>query len=164
VIAGSPDLSKNYLINPNKAAVNGVVTYSSLGLVSVPGTSREITFYWNGVPTTNRTSSAALTVTHADAHHLTIVTQPAATSNVRTGDALSTQPKIEVRDSYENIVTSMTSGQFITAAVSTGGGSSDTTDGVVRNINTAEILNGVAQFSGLKIVAPPGVEQKLTFT
>lgn len=164
VIQGSPDVTKNYLINPNKSAVNGVVTYTSLGLVSAPGVSREITFYWNGVPTTNRTSSASLSVTHADAHHLTIVTQPAATSSVRTGDALSTQPKIEVRDNYENVVTSMTSGQFITAAVTTGGGSSDTTDGVVRNINTAEILNGVAQFSGLKIVATPGTAQKLTFT
>jgi hypothetical protein len=151
------------------SAVNGVVTYSALKLIGRPGQNYTLDFSWTVDTTVHARTADNLMVTHADAHHLTIVTQPASQTSptgpkTRTGDALAVAPVVEVRDFDDNVVTGLTSGQFLTAAVTTGSGSANAVDGGVTNSDQAEIINGVADFDGIKIVALPNTDQKLTFT
>ncbi len=150
-------------------AVNGVVTYDALKLIGRPGENYTLDFSWTVDNTVHARTADNLTVTHADAHHLTIVTQPASQTSptgpkTRTGDALAVAPVVEVRDFDDNVVTGLTSGQFLTAAVTTGGGSANAVDGQVSNSDQAEIIDGVADFDGIKIVAIPNTDQKLTFS
>ncbi|WP_172956085.1 fibronectin type III domain-containing protein [Rhodoluna limnophila] len=150
-------------------AVNGVVTYDALKLIGRPGENYTLDFSWTVDNTVHARTADNLMVTHADAHHLTIVTQPASQTSptgpkTRTGDALAVAPVVEVRDFDDNVVTGLTSGQFLTAAVTTGGGSANAVDGQISNSDQAEIIDGVADFDGIKIVAIPNTDQKLTFT
>ncbi len=155
-----------------ETAVNGVVTYDELKLIGRPGENYRLDFKWTVDSTVYARTADDLQVTHGDANHLTIVTQPASqtlvggvlSNKTRTGDALAIAPVVEVRDFDDNIVTGLTSGEFLTATVSTGGGAANAVYGPVTNSDQAEIINGVANFAGLKIVALPNTDQKLTFS
>ena len=171
-IAGAQFDARDRLLNSSLNLTQGVAEFTNLSLIGRPGHDYALTFTWRnrGITLTSGTTpSTYLRVTHADADHLTITQQPDSRASIasarnRTGDALTVQPIVEVRDFDDNVVTSLTSGSFISASATTGGGSTTTTDGGTANVNTAEIINGVATFSALKVVATPDVDQKLTFT
>ncbi|MAL16712.1 MAG: hypothetical protein CL670_08945 [Balneola sp.] len=85
------------------------------------------------------TSSGTISVTPSDAATLAISTQPSSTATA--GQAFSTQPVIEIRDDYTNVITS---DNFTEISVSRGAGSGD-----LQGTTTATVSSGVATFSGL---------------
>lgn len=171
-IAGAQFDPRDRLLNSSLNLTQGVATFTNLALIGRPGHDYALTFTWRNRGITLNSGANQndyLRVTHADADHLTITQQPDSRASIasvrnRTGDALTVQPVVEVRDFDDNVVTSLSGGSFISASATTGGGSTTSTDDGTTNVNTAEIVNGIATFSALKLVATPDVDQKLTFT
>ncbi|MBO6586103.1 MAG: T9SS type A sorting domain-containing protein [Gracilimonas sp.] len=116
------------------------------GDLSASGTSA--TFTGNLVGSANiRATSGGLTVTQSgtisvipsDATTLAIATQPSSTATA--GQAFSTQPVIEIRDDYTNVVSS---DNFTQVSVIRGSGAGD-----LQGTTTVTASSGVATFSGL---------------
>ena len=122
------------------AAVNGVATFTTLGLNALVG-SYTLTFT-DTADAAGSVTSAPISVTVGAAKALAFGTAPAA--GAVSGAALTPQPVVDVVDSGGNTVTTDTS--TVTAAF-TGAGSS-----LVNNTKAA--VAGVATFSGLAITAP----------
>lgn len=148
---------RDYLIGNTVSAVAGVATFSALAMVGEVGTSYSLNFYRQGF-LSNPALSANFVLTHGDAEYLTIATQPAGGN--KTGSALSQSPIIEVRDFDGNLAQTLNNTN-ITAAIFSGTGSVDVTG---SNTDKAVVINGVAQFSNLTVVALPGESQSLLFT
>jgi hypothetical protein len=144
-----PSLAR--LENFTKSSVNGVVTFDQLKLFGIPGANYTIKFE---VPADSKTSTP-VTVTHAAAHHVTITQQP--TGGNPTGENLAGQPIVELRDLYENVVTS-NSTDVLTARIATATGVR------LAGSTTATFAQGVATFAGLKVIALPHVDYNLDFT
>jgi xanthosine utilization system XapX-like protein len=104
---------------------------------------------------TRFTTSNSVTVTHAAPHHLTVTQQP--TGGNATGSNLAGQPVVQLRDRFENVVTS-NSTDVIAARIATAAGVSLTGN------TTATLAAGVATFDGVKVIALPDTDYTLDFT
>jgi hypothetical protein len=96
-----------------KAAVAGVASFDALSLYGLPGIDYTLKFAVTGL---GFATSAPIQVLHAAAHHLTITQQP--TGGNATGSNLAGQPIVQLRDSFENLVTA-NSTDVISARLST---------------------------------------------
>ena len=153
---------RDRLVSATATAVNGVATFSGLSMVVRPETDYKIKFAAGSL---NKTSGN-IQVRHGDATALRIITEPSSVAGqglTMTGEVLATTPVVEAIDFDGNRATSVT-GDIATATVSVGGGEAviDLHSGGLQH-NQAAFTAGVAAFQNLKVVALPGVEQKLAF-
>ena len=141
------------LTGASKPAVAGVASFDALDLYGLPGTNYELKFEVNGLPAI---TANPIQVNHAVAHHLTITQQPVGGN--ATGDSLTGQPILQLRDAFENVV-SADSTDVVTARLST----TSAREYLAGN-STATLAQGVATFSGLKAIALPATDYTLDFT
>jgi len=118
------------------AAVNGVASFTNLGVIGVG--SFTLTFVSSGL---DGATSNAITIVAGGPAALAMATQP-ATSAV-TGAILSTQPAVDLRDAFGNPV--RRAGVSVTAALSGTGATLGGTTTIVTD------QNGVASFTNLAI-------------
>jgi hypothetical protein len=153
---------RDRLISATATAVNGVATFNGLAMVVRPETDYKIRFAAGSLTKT----SSNIQVRHGDAAALRIITEPSSVDGsglTMTGEVLATTPVVEAIDFDGNRATSV-NGDIATATVSVGSGDAITdlhSNGLQHN--QAAFSNGVAAFQNLKVVALPGVEQRLTF-
>lgn len=145
ITAGGVSVSANA-----QTAVGGVATFYGLALNALAGTYT-LTFS-DGTLTT--ATSTNITVYVGPASKLVITTEPSTLA--QNGAALATQPVVAVEDSGGNIVTTTTG--VITAGIAFG------TGGAISAGSTANIVSGVARFSGLAITGTSGGVYGLVFT
>ena len=117
-------------------AVNGVASFTDL-VVEGAGAYRLQFSSGALVPA----GSSAFTITARPPTHLAVATAPVG---ARTGQALSTQPVIHVKDAAEGVVAGATS--VVTATLDGGGTLSGTT--------SVAAVNGVATFTNLVVTGP----------
>ncbi|MCX8529943.1 MAG: hypothetical protein ORN27_07760, partial [Rhodoluna sp.] len=143
------------IVNYTATARNGVVTFANLTLTGTPGVSYKLTFTGViGSTVVSAEESAALTPTHAVPDKVTM--QVGRVTGGLSGQDLTSQPTLFVRDRFNNIATSDNS-TAVTASIL-----SDATGSVSGNV-TATAVNGEVTFAGLKVAGTPGTEYKLSF-
>lgn len=123
-----------------KAAANGIVTYSDLGITGA-GTFT-LSFSTGGLPTV---FSSGITVTLPPATQLALTGLP---TGAESGVALATQPVVEVRDASGARVLGATNA----VSVSLSGAGSATISGTT----TVSAVNGVATFAGITVSGAAG--------
>jgi hypothetical protein len=131
-------------------AVNGVATFTALNIVTLPGSS-SLTF--NSSSLTAATSSN-FTIAHADASQLVITSAPA--SGNATGERLSGQPVVEIRDRFNNLATSSTAN--VTVSVVSGSAGS-----LTSGETTVAAVGGVATFTNVRLIGLPANSYTLGF-
>ncbi len=144
---GNRDILKNYTVS----ALAGVATFSNLAMIVDPNQVYRLNFSYGS---NLHTAEVDLQVTHADAEYLGISTSPVAGN--KTGDPLQQSPTIVVYDFDGNRTTSLTN-VTISASVVVG-------NGYVESNGLASVVNGIADFQNLTLVALPGESQQLRFT
>ena len=138
-----------------KLANAGVADYLIQGLeIDLVGTDKVLTFSATGVADA---VSSAFTITHAAASELAVTTQPSPSTVA--GVAFATQPVVEIRDAFGNLVsTGAGSTLTLTAALSTGAGA-------LSGTATDAAVAGVANFAGNGLsIDIIGADKVLTFT
>lgn len=135
--AGSGSLSGTL----SQTATGGVVVFSGLKM-NEAGTGKIITASSAGL---TPLASNAFAITHAAASQLVLTTQP---SDDLANTVLSSQPVVELRDSYGNKVTSgFDASAPVVASLQSGGG-------VLLGTGTIAASAGVATFVDLKLSTP----------
>jgi hypothetical protein len=119
-------------------AVNGIVTFSNLGLVKV-GTGYTLTASSGSL--TGATSNA-FNITPGPAAQLQFVQQPSAAT---AGVSISPAVTVVVQDAYGNTITSNNTTQITLAIANNAGG------GTLSGTTTVTVASGVATFSNLSI-------------
>ncbi len=117
------------------AASGGIATFTGLSMTTAGSKTFTIT---DGSLTSATSNSATISPDAAD--HLSITTQPANTSAGALGTIV-----VQVRDQYENVVTTDTS--TVDIAMASGGGT-------LLGTASVAVVNGVATFSALSIHTP----------
>ncbi len=136
------------LINPTATTDDdGKATFNGLAILGAAGTY-SLRFESPGLASV---TSQAIALSAAPAAQLTIMTQPSATA--QNGVEFPRQPVLEVRDQSGSPV----SGQYVTAAIASGGGTLEGTTTVVTS------GDGVATFTDLAVTGTIGV-RTLIFT
>lgn len=130
--------------------VNGLATFSDLGLYGTANTNYTITYTTSSL---SLTTSQIILLNPGSADHLELIAQPTVEMN---GRAFSTQPVIQIRDAQNNAVPTATSVNVV-ATISSGSG---TLSGI-PSIGTNE--SGRSTFTDLMITGNIGNYQ-LTFT
>ena len=128
-------------------AVNGVATFSGVGISGTAGTAYTLTFTSGSLTT----ATQSITPTFGLATQATFTTQAAGSAS---GSAFTTQPIITIKDTFGNTVTNSTAS--VTMTVSGNG----TTVGTA----TVTAVAGVATFSDVGISGTAGTAYTLTFT
>jgi hypothetical protein len=144
------------LQNATATADHGVVTFSNLTLTGVPGTAYKLTFT-AVVGSTSFSAPATddLVLAHAVPAKLTM--RGGNVTGGLTGENLTSQPTLNVRDRFNNIATSDNS-TVVTASIY-----NDTTGSVSGSV-IAQAVNGAVTFAGLKVSGVPGTAYTLRFT
>ena len=128
-------------------AVNGVATFTNVGISGTAGTAYTLTFTSNGL--TSATQS--ITPTFGIATQATLSTNAAGSAS---GSVFTTQPVITIKDAFGNTVTNSTAS--VTMTVSGNGTTVGTT--------TVNAVAGVATFTNVGISGTAGTAYTLTFT
>jgi hypothetical protein len=143
------------LQNATATADHGVVTFSNLILTGTPGTAYKLTFTGViGSSSFSAPASSDLILTHAVPAKLTM--RGGNVTGGLTGENLTSQPTLYVRDRFNNIATTDNS-TVVTAAIY-----NDNT-GAVSGSVTATAVNGEVTFAGLKASGVPGTAYTLRF-
>ena len=122
------------IVGTNTAtAVNGLVTFSSVGLSGTAGTVYTLTFAATGL--TSATQTITLALAAAGATQLVLTRQAASETGFVSGQSFATQPVVTLKDANGNTVLS---GKVVTMTVSAGAS--------VVGTSTATAVNGVAKF------------------
>jgi hypothetical protein len=127
-------------------AVNGIATFTDVGISGTAGTAYTLTFASNGL--TSATQS--ITPTFGTATQATLSTNAAGSVS---GSAFTTQPVITIKDAFGNTVTN--SSASVTMTVSGNGTTVGTT--------TVNAVNGIATFTDVGISGTAGTAYTLTF-
>jgi hypothetical protein len=127
-------------------AVNGVATFTNVGISGTAGTAYTLTFTSAGL--TSATQS--ITPTFGTATQATLSTNAAGSAS---GSAFTTQPVITIKDAFGNTVTNSTAP--VTMTVSGNGTTVGTT--------TVNAVAGVATFTNVGISGTAGTAYTLTF-
>ncbi len=139
------DASNNVVsIAPTWSVTNGGGTISAGGLFTAGNTAGNFT---NTVRAQSGAISgtASVLVTAGTGTQLTITTPPSSATS--SGVALATQPVVQLKDAFNNTVT--TSGVVVTASIATGSGS-------LVSASATTVAGGAATFSGLAITGLAG--------
>lgn len=124
------------------AATSGVANFSGL-MVNTAGTGKVLSAGISGI---TGVTSAAFSVVHNVPAQLSVRTQPS--SGDLANSILSTQPAVDLKDAYGNLITSGDEAMApIGASVYSGGG-------VVLGTSTIAFVAGQAQFLDLKVSTP----------
>ncbi|MFM1795327.1 MAG: hypothetical protein RLZZ340_4, partial [Actinomycetota bacterium] len=142
--------SGDVLNGATATAVNGVATFTTLNIVTLPGTSALV--FSSGALT--QTNSANFTITHADASQLVITGQPLGGN--ATGDRLAGQPAIEIRDRFNNLATSSTAS--VTASIASGSGAN-----LSSGQTSVAAIGGVATFTNVRLIGTPLANYTIAF-
>jgi outer membrane protein OmpA-like peptidoglycan-associated protein len=129
-------------------AVNGVATFTDLGILGTAGTAYTVTF------SSGSLTSATQSITPTPGAAASIVISRASVGTA-SGAAFTTQPQIAVKDALGNTVTS-DSTSVVTATVSAGGTLVGTT--------TRTMSSGVATFTNLGITGTVGTTYTITYS
>ncbi|WP_249883334.1 fibronectin type III domain-containing protein [Candidatus Aquiluna sp. UB-MaderosW2red] len=139
-------------------SVQGAATFAGLSVSGTPLAIYTLGFSAEGL---TPATSAAFSVTNGLANGFAYLQDPAAS---KTGDLLTTMPELELLDAEGNrAVDDSTTVVAVSFAV---------TDGNARFVNSLDetvtpsmvVSEGVASFTGLRVVGTPGFEYKLLFT
>ena len=130
-------------------AIAGVATFTNL---AIGGNIGDYTITYS-IAAPAATTTQSVTLGFGNANRVALTKQPVGAI---TGDALATQPELEIRDVYGNVVANHSG--VISVTIDSGIG------GTLSGSTTATISNGVAAFSGLKFQGTPGVSYKLKFS
>jgi len=131
-------------------AVNGVATFSGVGISGTTGTPYTLTFASSGL--SSATQNITISSTSPGPAYQLAISTPAA--GAASGSAFSTQPVITIKDINGNTVTSST--DSVTMTVSTGA----TTVGAT----TVSAVNGIVTFKNVGITGTSNTPYTLTFT
>jgi hypothetical protein len=132
-----------------RTAVNGVVTFTGVGITGTSGTPYTLTFASPNVPAlTQATQSITPTVGAATKLVLT-----RAAAGAVTGLAFTTQPQVTVQDAGGNTVTSSAATMQMTAS----------TGATVVGTGTATASSGVATWANVGITGTAGTQYTLTY-
>lgn len=124
-----------------KTASSGIVIFTGLKM-NQAGTDKELTATASGI---DPLVSDPFTITHGSAHDMIITAAP---SEDMANTILSTQPALEIRDSFGNRVTTGTDASApIFASLNSG-------SGAIVGLGTIGAVNGVATFVGLGLSEP----------
>jgi len=127
-------------------AVNGIATFTNVGISGTAGTAYTLTFASNGL--TSATQS--ITPTFGTATQATLSTNAAGSAS---GSAFTTQPVITIKDAFGNTITNNSAS--VTMTVSGNGTTIGTT--------TVNAVAGVATFTNVGISGTAGTAYTLTF-
>ncbi len=127
-------------------AVNGVATFTNVGISGAAGTQYTLTFASTGLTSGNQ----SITPTFGTSTQAVLTTAPAGSAS---GLAFTTQPVVTIQDAFGNTVTNSTAA--VTMTVSGNG----TTVGTA----TVNAVNGVATFTNVGISGTAGTQYSLTF-
>ncbi|NBY00488.1 MAG: hypothetical protein EBQ87_00670, partial [Planctomycetes bacterium] len=130
-----------------KTAVNGVVTFTNVGIDGVSGANYTLTYAANGLTSTQQ--SIQLTP-NDNPTKLGIVTPASGSTN---GQAFTIQPVISIQNNAGSVVPSSA---IVTMTVSNGA--------QVIGVSTATGSNGVATFGNVGISGATGITYTLTFS
>ena len=149
VVTASVSAGATLVGTTTATVVNGVATFTNLGISGTSGTSYTITYSasYGGSALTSATQSVTPTV--GAATQLSITTQPVGGG---AGAALSTQPVVKVLDSGSNVVTTSTASITVTASAGTLGGTT-----------TVTASSGVATFTNLTFAGTTSTNYTLSF-
>ena len=139
------DASNNVVsIAPTWSVANGGGTITGTGLFTAGNTAGN---FANTVRAQSGAimGTASVLVTAGSGTQLTITTPPS--SGATSGLALAVQPVVQLKDAFNNTVT--TAGVVVTASIATGSGS-------LVNASATTITGGAATFSGLAITGVAG--------
>jgi hypothetical protein len=130
-------------------AVNGIVTFSNLGISGTAGTQYTITY--SATVSGNALTSATqlVTPTVGAATQIAVSTQPVGDT---AGALLSTFPRVSVLDSGDNVVTSASTSITVSAS-----------GGVLGGTKTVNAVNGVATFGDLTFAGTASTNYTLSF-
>jgi len=127
-------------------AVAGVATFTNVGISGTAGTAYTLTFTSGSLTT----ATQSITPTFGLATQAILVTQAAGSVS---GSAFTTQPVIQIKDAFGNIITNSTAS--VTMTVSGNGTTVGTT--------TVNAVAGVATFTNVGISGTAGTAYTLTF-
>ncbi|NDD64455.1 MAG: hypothetical protein EBZ36_10850, partial [Acidobacteria bacterium] len=130
-------------------AFNGTATFSGLTLAGTVGTNYVLRFTSTGNLSAD---STIVTVSPGVPSRLALIAQPVGGIS---GQQLTTQPIVEIRDSQGNKVTSST--MPVVASIQVGGG------GTLGGTTTVSAVDGVATFSNLSLAGTIGTSYVLRF-
>ncbi len=147
VVTMTVDLNGAVVGNASATAVNGVVTFTNVGIMGTAGTLYTLTFSSAGLQATTKT----ITPTAGTATQLVLT---GSAIGATSGAAFTTQPVIAIRDGFGNTRTSDNS-TVVTMSVSAGA--------TVVGAATATAVGGVATFSTTGISGTAGTTYTLTF-
>jgi hypothetical protein len=123
---------------------NGIATFNNILFNGAATDAYKLNFSASGLGTLG---SDFFYLDHGVAAKLDITRQP-TTVNVRSGQALTVQPQVTLRDEANNITT-RDSQTFVTAALAPG------STGTLGGNTTVKVVNGVATFSNLTLTGTP---------
>ena len=126
--------------------VNGIATFTSVGVSSIAGTSYTLSFSSTGLAPATQTITTAV----GSATQLVLTTSAAGAAS---GAAFTTQPVVKVQDAGGNTVVSATAA--VTMTVSSGA--------TIVGTATVAATNGVATFTNVGIMGTAGTSYTLTF-
>ncbi|RLS24046.1 MAG: hypothetical protein DWH70_07785 [Planctomycetota bacterium] len=127
-------------------AVNGIATFTNVGISGTAGTAYTLTFTSGSLTT----ATQSITPTFGTATQATLSTNAAGSAS---GSAFTTQPVITIKDSFGNTVTNSTAS--VTMTVSGNGTTVGTT--------TVNAVAGIATFTDVGISGTAGTAYTLTF-
>ncbi|NBO63883.1 MAG: hypothetical protein EBU88_03335, partial [Acidobacteria bacterium] len=131
-------------------AINGIATFSNLTLAGTVGTNYVLRFTSTG---TSSADSTVVTVTSGVPSRLALLTQPVGGIS---GQAMTTQPVVEIRDAQGNKVSGST--MPITASITVGGG------GILGGQTTVSAVDGIATFNDLSLAGVIGTSYVIRFS
>jgi hypothetical protein len=141
-------------------AIDGVATWSALGLTGLASNTYKLNFNLVGSNTVAGVSQSNIAITYGTASQLALVTQPSGGN--ATGQHLATQPAVEIRDGAGNKVANST--LAITASIVSTSGLSLADGSLARLVGATKVaVAGVASFDALDLYGLPGIDYTLKF-
>jgi hypothetical protein len=141
-------------------AIDGVATWSALGLTGLASNTYKLNFNLVGSNTVAGVSQSNIAITYGTASQLALVTQPLGGN--ATGQHLATQPAVEIRDGAGNKVANST--LAITASIVSTSGLSLADGSLARLVGATKVaVAGVASFDALDLYGLPGIDYTLKF-
>ena len=161
IIASAPGADQ--LLDNAVNALNGVATFRDLSLGGQVGTNYTLNFVVANRGDITSASQANVQVTFGSQAKIQIVTEPQSLNGselTKSGQVLAVQPVIEILDAFDNRVTDST--REISVTLIRVGQTLDIRDRIEATVATP--TNGVATFSGVKVIGRPGDSYQLVFS
>jgi hypothetical protein len=150
--------------NGEASLIGGIATFSNLTIVALPGENQRLRFTLDGnfqnsvSQAVTSVASNEISVTFNDPHKLALIQQPSA--NAVTAELLAVQPKVVIQDFYGNTVSSYVGS--VSVQSQNGSRLVGASDETISSLS-ALVVNGVAEFSSIRIEGPANSGYTLDF-